>query len=329
MSDESTVEPLPSVEDAPTTPKSGPGIVAATLLILLTTLPVVGLLYLAAQLLHLPFVPFDLFDWPVRAGFAPWVSLINTLSGALAAAGGNVAQSAPVVRWALSLSLFLLIALILGLAFYLFVARRGRIPDWIDGLTLGILFGAPMIFVSLTAGASPLPAWLSVPWLAAVFAGWGLALSYGFRRLLETARPVVPLDEGPPVAGGIDRRQFLIRFGAGATAITALSAAAGAALAPGKEVRRLQATLPMASPEFLEAQRELFGNFRRFAIVRLSGETATESNVVALGAEYPDRNYVSVWLGGSSPIVVYENLATALAAYSAAEEQTAIYWLDE
>jgi hypothetical protein len=283
---------------------------------------------LAAQLLHLPFVPFDLFDWPVHAGFAPWVSLINTLSGAQATAGGNVAQSAPIVRWALSVSLFLLIALILGLAFYLFVVRRGRNPDWLDGLTIGILFGAPMIFVSLATGSSPLPAWMSVVWLAALFVGWGLVLSYAFRRLLDTTRPVSADDE-LSFEAGIGRRQFLIQFGAGATAITALSAAAGAALAPGQSAEQLQATLPMASPEFLEAQRELFGNFRRFAIVRLSGDATTESNVVALGAEYPDRNYVSVWLGGNSPLVVYENLETALGAYSTGELKTAIYWLDE
>jgi hypothetical protein len=328
MSEEINEAPLPPVENAPTPKTPGLGLGAAVLLILLTTMPLLGLLYLAAQLLHLPFVPFDLFGWPIRAGFAPWVSLINTLSGAQVTAGGNIAQSAPVVRWVLSVSLFLLIALVLGLAFYLFVLRRGRIPDWLDGLMIGILFGAPMIFVSLATGSSPLPAWMSVLWLAALFVGWGLVLSYAFRRLLLTTRTVTTDDE-LSADGGIDRRQFLIQFGAGATVITAFSAAAGANLAPGKSAELLQATLPMASPEFLEAQRELFGNFRRFAIVRLSGEAATESNVVALGAEYPDRNYVSVWLGGNSPIVVYENLETALGAYSAGELKTAIYWLDE
>jgi hypothetical protein len=133
---------------------------------------------------------------------------------------------------------------------------------------------------------------------------------------------------GVPVEGGIGRRQFLLQFGAGATAITALSTVAGVALAPGKEAARLQRTLPTISPEFLEAQRELFGNFRRFALLRGDVEAVDGSNVVALGAEYPDRNYVSIWLGGQSPIVVYENLETVLSAFGTEGNQAFIYWLD-
>jgi hypothetical protein len=327
MSDELTTNAPPPVENAPRPETAGPGLGAATAIILLTTAPLIGVMYLAAQWLHLPFPPFDLYDWPIRAGFGPWIALINTLTGAQVTAGGNVAQSAPLIQWVLALSLFFLIALVFGLAFYLFVLRRGRKPDLIDGLTIGILFGAPMIFVTLAATASPLPGWLSGLWLAGLFILWGVVLSYAFGRLWETSRPASPVTDSP-AAGGIGRRQFLIQFGAGATAVTALSAAAGTAFAPGRSAGRLQSTLPMVSPEFLEAQRELFGNFRRFAIVRLSGETTAESNVVALGAEYPDRNYVSIWLGDSSPIVIYENLATALAAYGTETGAADIYWLD-
>lgn len=328
MSDEINTIPPPPFEEALSPGPSRPGIGTSVLIILLTTMPLIGLMYLAAQLFHLPFVPFDLFDWPIRAGVDPWIALVNSLNGAPVETGGNIAQSAPVARWILSLSIFMLLALAFGLAFYLFVLRRGRKPDGIDGLAIGLLFGAPMIFFSLATGASPLPAWMSILWLAALFIVWGVALSYAFGRLLNITRPV-SLNQERHSEGGIDRRQFLIQFGAGATAITALSAAAGAALAPGKSAERLQSTLPMASPEFLEAQRQLFGNFRRFAIVRFDKEAADETSVVALGAEYPDRNYVSIWLGGSSPIIVYENLGTALSAYAAEEMTTSVYWLDE
>jgi hypothetical protein len=286
-----------------------------------------GLMYLAGQLFQLPFTPLDLYDWPIRAGVGPWISLNNTLTGAQTATGGNIAQNASPVRWLIASSIFLLLALLFGLTFYSFILRRGRRPNPGDGLLIGVLFGAPMVFLSLAAGASPLPAWINVLWLGGLFILWGVVLSYAFGRLWETPRPISS-DSEQPSGQGMDRRQFLIQFGAGATAITALSAAAGAALAQGNDAARLQTTLPMASPEFLEAQRELFGAFRRFAIVRVSGETAEDSNVVALGAEYPDRNYVSIWLGGSSPIVVYENLATALAAYGTEEGAADIYWLD-
>lgn len=315
----------PEQAEAPvqTSRRSGPG--SAILVILLATFPLIGIMYLGYQLLNLPFVPFDLYDWPIRAGIAPWISLIDTLTGSQAAVGGNIAQSAPPVQWLLSLGLFLLIALIVGLAFRAFVTRRDRHPDLIDGVTIGILFAVPMIFISLTTSASPLPALLNVVWLGALFVVWGIVLAYAFGHLMEPAGATLP--DGSP-AGGIGRRQFLLQFGAGAAAITAISAA-GAALAPGKDAAQLQKTLPMVAPEFLQAQQELFGNFRRFAIVRGGTASAAESNVLALGAEYPDRNYVSVWLGGRSPIVIYENIQTALSAFSTDEQTAGIYWLDD
>ncbi|CUS03115.2 membrane protein of unknown function [Candidatus Promineifilum breve] len=323
MSDEMT--PI-SIQSEETSPPAGarPGLGTVLLVILLTTAPLLGLLYLGAQFLNLPFTPFDLYDWPIRAGFAPWIGLIDALNGAQTADGGNIAQSAPLVRWLLSLAVFLLIAFAFGLAFYAFVLRRGRVPDLIDGLAIGALFAAPMILVSLTTSPSTLPAALIIVWLGALFVVWGVVLSYAFGRLMDGAA----ISGGEPAAGGIDRRQFLLQFGAGAAAITAISAAAGATLAPGRQAAELQRTLPMISPDFLAAQQELFGNFRRFVIVRGGAESAADSNVLALGAEYPDRNYVSIWLGGRSPIVIYENLETALAAYSTEEAEAGIFWLD-
>ena len=314
--------PQPSPEPEAARPSLG----LAALIIILTTLPLLGIMYLGAQLLRLPFAPFDLYDLPVRAGFAPWITLVNTLSGAQDAAGGNVAQSEPLVHWLLGLALFFLLAFAFGLAFYAFVLRRGRIPDLIDGLAIGALFAAPLIFISLAVGSSPLPGLLCAVWLGALCVVWGIVLSYAFGRLMAGA--AIPSGPDAPPGAGIGRRQFLVQFGAGAAAITTISAAAGAVLAPGRDAAELQRTLPMIEPEFVAAQNELFGNFRRFVIVR-GGETDSgQSNVLALGAEYPDRNYVSIWIGGHSPIVVYESLQTALAAYGGDEEPAGVYWLD-
>ncbi|MBP6015686.1 MAG: hypothetical protein KA586_03130 [Candidatus Promineofilum sp.] len=324
MSEELTPLPQPVPDEPRDSGHRRPGLGPALLIILLTTLPLIGLLYLGYRLLRLPFVPFDLYDLLVRTGVSPWIALIDVLNGSQAAAGGNIAQSAPLVQWLLSLGLFILLALAIGLSFYAFVLRRGRRPDRIDGLVVAAILAVPMIFVSLSTSLSPLPALLNTIWLGALFIAWGIALTYALGRLMT---PAGPTRVGEPAEGGIGRRQFLLQFGAGAAAITALSAA-GAALAPGKDSAQLQTTLPMASPEFLDAQRELFGNFRRFVIVRGNTESAADSNVVALGAEYPDRNYVSVWLGGRSPIVIYESLQTALAAFAGEEEDAGIYWLD-
>lgn len=324
MSDEFSPEPEILPPSPPPHTGKSPGVGIAILVILLATAPLIGIMYLGYRLLHLPFVPFDLYDWPIRAGVAPWIALIDTLTGSQAAVGGNISQSASLVQWLLATGLFVLIALLFGLAFHAFVLRRGRLPDLIDGLTIGLIFAAPMIFVSLTTSTSPLPAWLNIIWLGALFLVWGIVLTYAFGHLME---PSGATAVETPADGGIDRRQFLLQFGAGAAAITAIGAA-GATLAPGKDAAQLQKTLPMASPEFLAAQQELFGNFRRFVIVRGGTESAADSNVVALGAEYPDRNYVSIWLGGRSPIVIYENIQTALAAFGTDEADAGIYWLD-
>ena len=313
-----------------------PGLGVALLIILLATLPLLGVLYLGAQLLTLPFTPFDLYDWPVRAGIGPWIGAIDGLNTVQMAAGGNLAQVAPVTQWLLALALFFALTFAVGLAFYAFVVRRGRVPDLIDGVTAGAILAAPMIFASLTTGSSPLPALLVVVWLGALSVVWGIVLSYAFGRLMDAPPQPAPVEgEAEAESGvtqrpaGIDRRRFLIQFGAGTAAVTAIATAAGAALARREDAVALQRTLPMISPQFRAAESELFGDFRRFVIVRGVSDVVEETNVVALGAEYPDRNYVSVWLGGRSPIVIYENLATALAAYSTDEEAAGLFWLDQ
>jgi len=313
---------------------SRPGFGLALLIILLTTAPLLGIMYLGAQLLRLPFTPFDLYDWPVRIGFAPWARAIDALNAAQTEAGGNIAQASTLTQWGVSLALFLALALAVGLVFYALAARRGRTTDWVDGLTVGALFAVPLIFVSLMVDSSPLPGLLVIGWLAALFIGWGITLSYAFGRVLAlggSQRPVgdetLDATDAEDEAAGIGRRQFLLQFGASTAAVAAISAAAGAALARREDAAQLQRTLPMISPEFQAAERELFGGFRRFAIVR-GGTTPEASTVLALGAEYPDRNYVSIWLGGRSPIVIYENLQTALAAYSTEEAEAGLFWLD-
>ena len=315
----------------PKTPKTNqPGLGLVLLAILLITAPLVGVLYLGAQLLRLPFPPFDLYDWPVRAGFAPWVSLATSLS--TPADGGNIAQTAPLTQWLLGLTLFLALAAGVGLAFYAYTSRRGRPPDTIDGLTAGALLAVPMIFVALAVGSSTRPAPLVVVWLGVLFVAWGVALSYALSRLIARPAPAAPLTGEEPIVvqppTGIDRRRFLLQLGASTAAVTAITAAAGATLARRNEATAVRRTLPMISPDFRAAQSELFGQFRRFAIVRGGAESAEASNVLALGAEYPDRNYVSIWLGGHSPIVIYNSLETALAAYSTDDEPAGLFWLD-
>jgi len=272
----------------------------------------------------------------VRAGVASWAGAIDGLNEAQTAGGGNLAQVAPITQWLLAVALFLALAFAVGLAFYAFVIRRGRVPDLIDGVTAGAILAAPMIFAALTVSSSPLPGLLVIVWLGALFIVWGVVLSYAFGRLMAEAAAPPASDAVPPAAEGdvaapvgINRRRFLLQFGASTAAVAAVTAASGAMLSRREDAVALQRTLPMISPEFRVAESQLFGDFRRFVIVRGVSNVVAETNVVALGTEYPDRNYVSIWLGGRSPIVIYENLETALAAYSTDEEPAGLLWLDQ
>ncbi len=309
-------------QEPPERPRSTIG--RAILVILLVSVPLLAVLYLGHWLLGLPFPPFDLSNWLNQIGFGPWVGLTDALIGTTAVNADDLLRRTMQAQWILGATLFFLLALIVGILFYGQTRRRGR-SRLLVTLLFGVLFAAPFVLAALGLADSTLPGGIVVAWLVGWGVVWALAVDYALGRLtkapgLQPAGTVVP--------DGMDRRQFLLQFGAGAAAITAISGAAAGA-ARGRDAAQLQRTLPMISPELLEAQQELFGRFRRFAIVRSGAAEAGESNVLALGAEYPDRNYVSIWIGGRSPIIVYENLQSALAAYGTEENPAGAYFLDE
>jgi hypothetical protein len=341
-----------------------PGIGIALFIILMLTAALLGVSYLAAQWLGTPFVPVDLATWLAQSGLESWPALVESTNNFLTNLGIDTLTSPTTAEVLLAIILFFAYAIVIGSGFYAFTGRRGNQPDLIDGLVAGVFFGAPLVFVSLAGGTSILPPLLNITWLSLLFLGWGGALGDSMARAMVPIPPQPPddieavtVDEEPvvEVIGTEDavedltdtdlveeyvavkeepqsimgRRQFLLRFGASTAAIAAGSAVAGRALAyQPPDVEEPRVPLPLAEPGFLEAQQELFGNFRRFAIVRDSALSPGESNVLALGAEYPDRNYISIWIGDGSPIIIYENLETAAEAFSSDGQPAAIYWLD-
>ncbi len=316
----------PSIEEPLSPPGiSRPGIGRTILVILFVSTPLLAILYLGHTWLGIPFPPFTLVNWLNRTGYAPWVRITDALIGSTAINADDLLRRTMQAQWILGVTLFFLLALIVGILFYGLMRRRGRSNPLVTVL-FGLLFVAPFVFAGLALGDSALSPGIVVAWLVGWGIIWALIIDYSFGRLTRIPAPQ-PSDELVPA--GIDRRQFLIQMGAGAAALATIGSAAAGAVAKGQEAAQLQATLPMISPELLEAQRELFGRFRRFAIVRNGKVAEDESNVLALGAEYPDRNYVSIWIGGSSPIIVYENLRSALAAYGTEDNPAVAYFLDE
>lgn len=343
------------------------GIGVAIFIIIMLTAALVAVMYLGNQWFGAAFVPVDLYTWLEQLGLTPLSSVASRLMSMLVAAGVGPATAESATTTTLAIILFGIATLLIGLVFYFFSGRRGRKPDWIDGLTASVILSAFTIFVSLAAGSSNLPPAINITWLVLLALGWGISLSYALARTMLPISPMAPptgeADQLPDeaemeaellatiggdnevdnetvsspeaspslsaVPGTMDRRQFLLRFGAGTAAIAAAGATAGSALAfQSAEVEQVRLPIPMASPDFLEAQRELFGTFRRFVILRDNADVREESNVLALGTEYPDRDYVSIWIGDRSPIIIYESIETALAAFGNEDQPASIYWLD-
>lgn len=298
-----------------------------------------GVLYLGQQIAGLPFTPHDFFRLIARASGGLGVGAVNWLAAQLQALGLTATGAVGWAEMIVSLLIFFALALLIGLAFHVFAGRRQRPTDLIDGIVIGLVFAAPAIFAGLTSSGSTLPVMLQVAWLAAAFLAWGIGLSYAYRRLMTPAfAPGVPAGEDQPASGvvisaedadRIGRRQFLFRLGASAAAITAVTAGVGAVLGNSKRGQAPQVQLPIgASPSLLDGQGPLLERFRRFAIVSTPGDDGQTYSILALGAEYPDRHYVSVWLGDRTPIIIYETIETALAAYNTADVRANLVWLD-
>lgn len=341
-----------------------PGFFTTLLIILLITAALTGMLYFFSIWIGSAFVPVDLFAWFQQLGLALPAILADSLNTIFVGNGFAPAQAADATGLILSISLFFVVALLIGIFFYLIAGRRGHKPDLVDGLSAGIIFAVPMIFFSLTVGVSPLPDGWNAALLGLLFLGWGTTLSMAMRRamvpIVETPPGGTPLVDEPDIQDGdedseaspdipantpelpeapegalfqgvkMDRRAFLVNFSAGTAALAAGSVVVGSALAYEPDiVEKPRPPMPVAGPAFRQAQQELFGDFRRFVILGRGSDDDSGSQVLALGTEYPDRNYVSLWIGDRSPIMIYESLESALQAFGQDGDPAAAFWLDE
>ena len=194
--------------------------------------PLIGIMYLADELLGLPYLPYDLFDWMTRVLPGSVVTFgIDFMIDAMLLFGASVADTAKTAEKVIAVLQLFAMGVVAGALFFAYARLRGAHPDLVTGLVTGALVGLPMIAFSIAIEGSTVEPVLVVLWLLTLFLAWGVALREAYVRL----NPVEGVPEPSVAVAGaaqtIGRRQFLIRVGAATATITVASSAIGYLLA--------------------------------------------------------------------------------------------------
>ena len=219
----------------------------------LLTAALTAVLYLANQLLDLPFVPYDLFNWVTRVLPGDLVTFgIDTMIDAMLFLGISVADSAKTAERISAILQFVAIGIVVGAIYFgVMAARHSRGERW-AGLIVGALVGLPMMGISLAITASGMLPILSVIWILLTFLFWGWALNLAYNRLVTFPEPET---EEERMVVRQDRRKFLIQLGAGTAVVTVAGAGLGAFLAT-QEARRREEELAMTDAHNSETSED-------------------------------------------------------------------------
>ncbi len=181
--------------------------------------PLIALMYLMYRTVGLPFPPFDLFNWVSRLLPGPVITFgIDSMISLLLFLGLDVSASAKVAEQLMAINLFFVLGLVGGALYFLVVSLRQVKLDLFAGMLTVLLFGSPIIAISIAMGSSSVHRVWALLWLAVVFIVWGAALGIAYRRLFPVSA-IEPNDKAVEVER-INRRQFLLVMGGAAATIT-------------------------------------------------------------------------------------------------------------
>ena len=232
-----------------------PGALAGGLL----TAPLVGLMYLLDPLAGFPFVPFALFDWIARVLPGPVVTFgIDLMIDGMLLVGLSVAAAAKTAEQIAAVLLFFFLGVAVGGIYFAILRFRSLDPRRIFGLVLGLVFGLPMVAVSLPMGQYTVNPAITGLGLLALFLVWGLGCVPVYRRLAVNADGLITEDE-IRWAKSISRRQFMVRLGAATATITVLGSGIGVLLAQ-SERRQLNQDIARSMDESKMDARPPFPN---------------------------------------------------------------------
>ena len=206
-----------------------PGILTGLLVGGLISIALVAILYLAAQLLGTPFVPFDVFDWVGRVLPGALITFgIDTIVGVIRGLSlGETSTAAKAAEQTLAISGLIMTGIVAGGVLFAVLRRVEVKARYLPGLILGLVVGVPVMLISsstnLNATAAPL---VSSAWILIAFVLWGLAINWAYDRLTAPA-PLPTQEDG---VQQIDRRRFLVTLGGATAAVTVVGTGIGVLL---------------------------------------------------------------------------------------------------
>jgi DMSO/TMAO reductase YedYZ molybdopterin-dependent catalytic subunit len=197
----------------------------------LITLPLIALMYLGQQLLGQPFPPFELFNWISGLLPGPVITFgIDLMIDTMLLLGINVANTAKTAEQGMAVLMFYLSGIFAGAIFFLILNRLQLKVDLLAGMIMGILFGLPVVVLSVSGQESVFSSVIGLLWFLILFLGWGMTMSLAYRRLFVVELPMETEEDEVGSVEVINRRQFLIVLGGAAAAITVVGAGLGTLL---------------------------------------------------------------------------------------------------
>jgi DMSO/TMAO reductase YedYZ molybdopterin-dependent catalytic subunit len=209
-----------------------PGILTGALVGLLLTAVLIVFFVLGFQLFGLPFVPSDFFNFVRDLTPGPLLTAgIDFMVGTITALNlGRTDTAAKTAEIAIAILMLGGVGIVASAAFFAALRNREIERPYVSGLILGVLIGIPVAVISALVGiTATTPPLLNLIWIVGAFLLWGAALDWAYGYLAEQAAAA---GETAPTASAqaVSRRQFIIRVGGAAAAITVIGAGVASVL---------------------------------------------------------------------------------------------------
>ena len=194
----------------------------------LLTAALVAVSYGGWKIAGLPFAPFDVFDWIVRALPGAFVTRIIELNVAIARALGvsSISAAAKAGDQMLALSGLLVIGVVSG-ALLFALLRLSNEPALLFGAILGAMLGGLALVAEVRLQRLPAHSIVAGTWVIATFIAWGLAFGWTHDRLRRVVHAVI-IHPSPALSPETARRHFLMQLGVATLGTTAAAATVGA-----------------------------------------------------------------------------------------------------